>query len=291
MTVRSCKRVALGALVVLSAPICIQPAAAAWSTTGWTQHVITWPGTYSSQTGTVSYPKLARGHSLAQHGRTGSPLQCVPFARANSGIALVGNAATWWNSAAGVYERGARPEVGSVLNFRANGRMRLGHVAVVARVIDGRNVEIDHANWAYPGGISRAINVVDVSPQNDWTAVRVALGHANEFGSVYPTYGFIYDRADRGTLVANSDVMPAPTLNPPASDLRPAHERVLASLGHETDEEVAEAADDTQPRTHHASYSRTRFGKAPHGTAMRRVTAAMPLAVRATHARQGHPST
>jgi hypothetical protein len=85
--------------------------------------------------------------------------------------------------------------------------MRLGHVAVVARVVDSREVEIDHANWWGPGargGVSRGIPVVDVSANNDWSEVRVGLGRSGEFGSVYPTYGFIYDRPDRGTMVANN---------------------------------------------------------------------------------------
>ena len=85
----------------------------------------------------------------------------MPFARAASGIELKGNAANWWDAAAGVYERGSRPEAGSVLNFRANGRMRLGHVAVVTDVVGSREIEIDHANWAGPGvtkgGVSRGI--------------------------------------------------------------------------------------------------------------------------------------
>ena len=55
-----------------------------------------------------------------------SALQCVPFARENSGIELSGNAGTWWNNATGLYERGARPEVGSILNFRATGHIANG---------------------------------------------------------------------------------------------------------------------------------------------------------------------
>jgi hypothetical protein len=81
--------------------------------------------------------------------------------------------------------------------------MRLGHVAVVAAVLSKREIEIDHANWWGPGaskgGISHNISVVDVSPNNDWTAVRVGLGHTGEYGSIYATYGFIYPRHDDGT--------------------------------------------------------------------------------------------
>ncbi len=145
-------------------------------------------------------------NSKAQY-RSGG-LQCVPFARAASGIELKGNAANWWDAAEGVYDRGARPESGSVLNFRAIGRMHLGHVAVVTAVLDSRQIEIEHANWAGPGaakgGISHNIPVIDVSAENNWSAVRVGLGRTGEYGSVYPTYGFIYDRPDRGTMEANT---------------------------------------------------------------------------------------
>ncbi len=184
-------------------------------------------------------------------GRSGV-LQCVPFARENSGIELVGDAATWWGRAAGVYERGAKPEVGSVLNFRANGRMRLGHVAVVTDVVDSRHIGIDHANWAAPGlhggNVSRNIKVVDVSERNDWSAVRVALGSSEEFGSIYPTYGFIYDRPDRGALVANTTSAPAPLLNPASRDLRPVADRIRLTTAPQEIEEVAEADDAPRPR-------------------------------------------
>lgn len=229
-----------------------------------------------------------KAYSVARFGRGG--LQCVPFARENSGIELSGNANTWWHNAEGVYERGARPEVGSVLNFRANGRMRMGHVAVVANVIDSRNVEIDHANWAGPGasrgGISRNINVVDVSEANDWSAVRVALGQTNDFGSVYPTYGFIYDRPDKGTMVANAGrpAAPAPMLNAPPRDLRPASERFMS----QEIVEVAEAEDDTQPRARRAYHGSRSAAK----VSLARASSLKPLAGKASSVRatSAHPA-
>lgn len=170
-------------------------------------------------------------------------LQCVPFARNASGVELIGNALTWWNHAAGVYERGNEPEPGSVLAFRANGWMRLGHVAVVSKVVNAREIEIDHANWGgSKGAITRNTAVVDVSPHNDWTAVRVSLRQTSNFGNIYPTYGFIYARPDQGTMVsANDHAAPEPKLNPAPRDLRPASER-----GEDYDE-VAEAP----PPRHH----------------------------------------
>ena len=177
-----------------------------------------------------------RGRRVAR----GGGISCVPFARSDSGIALSGNAWQWWDHAAGVYARGQVPQPGSVLAFRSNPHMRLGHVAVVSRVINAREVEIDHANWWGPGmqgGIAHNVPVVDVSEANDWSAVRVGLGRSDDFGSVYPTYGFIYDRPDTGVEVAAASApAPQPTLNPAPRDLRPVAERPW-----QTYEEVAQA--------------------------------------------------
>lgn len=186
------------------------------------------------------------------HGRAYAGLQCVPYARTVSGIELAGNAWTWWDEATGVYARGARPEQGSVLAFRSNGRMRLGHVAVVADVINSREIEIDHANWGGPGAVSKGTVVVDVSANNDWTAVRVEMGRNGEFGSVYPTYGFIYDRADTGVMVAAAHATPAPELNPPPADLR--------GYGERDGDEPVEVAEVPQHHrhAHHAARHKSR---------------------------------
>lgn len=206
---------------------------------------------------------LAAHHTVhvAQHGKRairfrrvarGGGISCVPYARNASGIALAGNAWQWWDHAAGVYARGKAPEPGSVLAFRSNPRMRLGHVAVVSRVINAREVEIDQANWWGPGmygGIAHNVPVVDVSEANDWSAVRVGLGRSGDFGSVYPTYGFIYDRPDNGVQVASAAApAPQPALNPAPRDLRPVAERPW-----QTYEEVAQApALPAEPASGHA---------------------------------------
>jgi surface antigen len=186
-----------------------------------------------------------RPHALRARG-VGGGLQCVTFARASSGIELAGNAADWWTNAAGVYERGSRPEAGSVLNFRANGRMRLGHVSVVSDVIGPRLITVDHANWAYGpygrGSVTRSVHVVDVSPNNDWSAVRVELGHSGNYGSIYPAYGFIYGRPD-GTpapRLLEASATPVPALNPAPTDLRPLRERAASPLPVRGFDQVAE---------------------------------------------------
>jgi surface antigen len=157
-------------------------------------------------------------------------MECVPYARQVSGIDLTGDAYLWWGEAAGRYDRGSVPTPGSVLSFRSNGRMRLGHVAVVTEVVNQREITVTQANWGGPGfmrgGISSDISVVDVSPNNDWTAVRVALGHSTHYGSVYPTHGFIYGHGAPATLMADAQ-LPAPQIltdHPPA-DLRTAAEQ------------------------------------------------------------------
>ena len=206
--------------------------------------------------------RYGRGRHFASRGwHGGGGLQCVTFARSDTGIELSGNANTWWDHAAGVYARGSRPEPGSVLNFRANGSMRMGHVAVVTQVVNSRTVQIDQANWAgpgaTPGGVSRDISVVDVSPANDWSAVRVGLGHSGDFGSIYPTFGFIYNRPDDGTMVAAVDNgTPIPELNPAPRDLRGSVRDSLPI------EEVAEAPDSPEPFVPHYGARHRRHGVA-----------------------------
>lgn len=258
------------------------------------------PRISSAHAAAAIHSGMSRAHSgYASRGRSsgrrwGSVLQCVPFARENSGIELSGNAGTWWSNAEGLYERGAKPEVGSILNFRSTGRMRMGHVAVVTNVINSRHIEIDHANWGGPGRVSRDMDVVDVSPSNDWTAVRVALDHFDDnFGSVYPTYGFIYDRPDRGVMVANAGVSATPVLNAATADLRPASDRIAQPLAATAPEEVAEAEDDTAPRgTHrrggrssHASIARHGHST-PHASLYRVTTRSATPAARPHHGRR-----
>jgi len=134
-------------------------------------------------------------------------LQCVPYARAVSGIELHGNAKLWWGKAENRYRRGQEPRAGAVLAFRPTAAMPYGHVATVKRVIDERRLLLDHANWSGPGLIERAALAVDVSDAGDWSAVRVWYGPSGALGSrENPTFGFIYpDRADES---------PAPALPP-----------------------------------------------------------------------------
>ncbi len=162
-------------------------------------------------------------------GGGGGVLQCVAFARADSGIEITGNATNWWDNAAGRYARGSTPEPGSVLNFRSTGHMPLGHVSVVSNVVGPREILIDHAHWGGPssnnGGVSRGVTVIDVSAANDWSEVRVSLGARGEYGNTYPVYGFIYNRPDAGTRMASARTRPVqagPAEDVAAAPLHPA---------------------------------------------------------------------
>ncbi len=122
---------------------------------------------------------------------TSSDLECAPYARQVSGITLYGDAASWWDAAAGRYPRGDRPRAGSVLVFRRSARLPHGHVSVVAALDGSREIRVDQANWVHHR-IARDEPVVDVSPGNDWSAVRVWWQPAGQLGAtVYPTYGFV----------------------------------------------------------------------------------------------------
>jgi CHAP domain-containing protein len=200
-----------------------------------------------SQTHAVAAHGYGHGHAGRRPAVRYAGISCVPYARQVSGIMVAGNAWQWWDNAAGEYARGERPEVGSVLNFRSNPRMPLGHVAVVTRVVNPREVIIEQANWGSTGmrgRISRDVAVVDVSEANNWSAVRVELGRRGEFGAVYPTYGFIYNRPDNGLMTAGIRP-PAPQrqINPAPTDLRP-----LAERPWHTYEEVAESTNGARRR-------------------------------------------
>lgn len=128
---------------------------------------------------------------------------CVPYARMVSDVNLSGDAWRWWNAAAGTYARGQTPQPGSVLVFKRTSTLRQGHVAVVRQVINKRRIIVDHANWdrgRRKGRIDESVAILDVSPNNDWSEVRVWYTPVSDFGtSRYPTYGFIYSKSAPAT--------------------------------------------------------------------------------------------
>jgi hypothetical protein len=118
-------------------------------------------------------------------------LECAPFARALSGVQLRGDAADWWQAAQGQYDRARIPETGGVLVFARSARLPQGHVAVVARVKSDREILVTQANWEH-GRVTADQPVIDVSPDNTWTSVRVWWPGTKQMGSSpYATHGFI----------------------------------------------------------------------------------------------------
>lgn len=159
-------------------------------------------------------------------------LQCVPFARAESGVEIRGNAKTWWTQAAGTYGRGDEPRQGAVMAFAGTGSMPLGHVAVVKKIVSDREILIDHANWSPINGrrgqIERNVRVVDVSNAGDWSMVRVWYAPIGDLGlRANPVQGFIY--ADGAPNKAPSFKAPVWAEN----DWKPGNglEVIAASLG------------------------------------------------------------
>ena len=116
-----------------------------------------------------------------------------------SGIPIRGDAHTWWYQAQQKgYERSHRPKVGSVMVLSQTKRLRFGHIAVVKRVINNRNIEVEHANW---GGdretrmiAYKNMPVVDTSKNNDWSSARFWNYPSGSYGRVYKVSGFIYPK-------------------------------------------------------------------------------------------------
>ncbi|MEM6476880.1 MAG: CHAP domain-containing protein [Pseudomonadota bacterium] len=133
-------------------------------------------------------------------------LQCVPYARQLSGVQIYGNANTWWGQAKGRYARGSTPRKGAVMVFKPHRNMRLGHVAYVSEVVDSRTVRLSHSNWSEINGrrgqIERNVPAIDVSPNNDWSEVRVWYHSIQAPGGTHwPLNGFIYN-AKAGAVAA-----------------------------------------------------------------------------------------
>ncbi|MGN6374208.1 MAG: CHAP domain-containing protein [Sphingomonas sp.] len=143
--------------------------------------------------------------------------QCVPFARQVSGIQIYGDAWTWWDQAKDRYKRGHEPKVGAVIVFAKTGRLPLGHVGVISRIVDSRVALITQANWSVIDGerghAEQDVTLFDVSEDNDWSEVRVWYKGMHGLGSTtYPIYGFIYEAPAKDARDAVRKARPAPEL-------------------------------------------------------------------------------
>ncbi|MGE0044713.1 MAG: CHAP domain-containing protein [Hyphomonadaceae bacterium] len=146
-------------------------------------------------------PSYARPQPLPNFDPNGAPtivrdgprLQCVPFARGLSGIQIYGDANTWWAQAAGRYPRGGIPSPGSVFVLRGYNNPGRGHVAVVTAIVGPREIRVDQANWLNGGEVTVRVPVLDVSPNNDWTQIRMWHIPTQAWGArIYEAEGFIH---------------------------------------------------------------------------------------------------
>jgi len=146
------------------------------------------PGVPSSFQGPLPEPIIAGTH-IEMPDR---PTECVPYARARSGVDIYGDAGTWWAKAEGVYERNSTPRLGAVIVLTGYAGPGRGHVGVVTALLSDREIRIDHANWLDDGAIYVGDPVVDVSADNDWSEVRVYNPKTGSWGiKTYIVQGFI----------------------------------------------------------------------------------------------------
>lgn len=131
-------------------------------------------------------------YSDAERAVPDSPLQCVPYAREQSHIQIYGDAYTWWDQAEGRFARSTVPSQGSVMVLHNYAGPNRAHVAVVREMVNAREIRVDHANWLDDGAIYVNDPVKDVSPDNDWSQVRVFNIRAGAWGGrTYDVKGFI----------------------------------------------------------------------------------------------------
>jgi hypothetical protein len=119
-------------------------------------------------------------------------LYCVEYARMRSGLSIFGDAKTWWTSAKNIYDEFTAPVANAVMVFSGSSRIKRGHVAVVTSIVSPREIVVDQANWQNHGEIDHNTPVLDVSPDNSWSQVRVWDVNTRQFGAhVYAISGFI----------------------------------------------------------------------------------------------------
>jgi surface antigen len=141
---------------------------------------------------------------FAGHSRKAAAGNCALYARAVTGVDLHGAAGSWWDQAAGRYQRGQAPVVGSILVFRPTGVIPSGHVAVVSKVVGPSMVLVDQSNW-YHGRVTLGTPAIDTSPNHDWTTVAVMNLGSGQFGRDNPAFGFVYPQSIPGSFTAAAD--------------------------------------------------------------------------------------
>src|SRR3546814_20504736 len=87
------------------------------------------------------------------------------------------------------------PRAGAVLVLGKTGRLRRGHLAVVAEVRSSREIIVNQANWLKGGRIHRYTPVRDVHKNNERSAERVWYNPGRIYGAHRSAaYGVIYPK-------------------------------------------------------------------------------------------------
>jgi surface antigen len=187
------------ALTPLSTDLSIDPAI----TDGPSEHAVLAPSAFDRQPD-EAYEPIGRITNRRAN------LQCVPFARAESGVDIHGDANTWWDQARDQYARTNAPEEGAVLVLHGYQDPNRGHVAVVREIVSPRMIIVDHANWLNHGEITRDIPVRDVSPNNDWSQVQVWYVPTRQWGArTYNVQGFILNMLQQAKQTAPAETLQA----------------------------------------------------------------------------------
>ena len=164
------------------------------------------PADYGDYGGNYARGGEADVPSAARIERPSHPLQCVAYARARSHIDIYGDAWTWWSQAAGRYPRTDRPARGAVMVLDGYAGPHRAHLAYVRRVVSGRLIRVDHANWLDRGNVHLDDPVRDVSVDNDWSEVRVFDLKTGAWGGhVYHVRGFIDPNRNSDMRLADRD--------------------------------------------------------------------------------------
>jgi surface antigen len=183
------------ALTPLSVDLAIDPAVSE----GASQHATLAPSAFERPSDDAYEPTAVLADRNAN-------LQCVPFARRESGVEIYGNANTWWRQAAGRFERSRAPEEGGVMVLRGYNDANRGHVAVVREIVSSRLIIVDHANWLNHGEVTRNVPVRDVSAAGDWSKVQVWNVPGRHWGGrVYDVQGFILDAIEAAQRSAQNE--------------------------------------------------------------------------------------
>lgn len=157
---------------------------------------------------------------------------CVPYARQVSGVQIRGDAHTWWDQAAGRYERGTRPAPYAVLALKRDRHLGGGHIGVVTGILGPREIRVSHANWGWTaatrGRVYTHMPAVDVSEGNDWSRVRFEHPAVGAFGRVYAAHGFIYPHGSGPDVrVAAAEAAPSSPAAASSLDARTALRQVF----------------------------------------------------------------